>query len=171
MRKNKKVTVGLLLPISLFITAFAVWPNQIKFFLFSLWAEWTPYAIRFSVKSTDDDRPVFIFDQFSIDYGRHPFYIIDVFELVPSKPDDMKVVWAIQEREGEPWTKSLKSLTYGVCPPGFKQNLAPKPLMIGHYYNFNGIGTIRKNGPRQFEFISRNQYYDGVRKGFYKDAQ
>jgi len=136
-------------------------PYIIGFFLSV--GQWSPTEMRYSVDSTVDDRPVITFDQMSLRYSRHPFIVIEISEFDPMSADryrkgevtNYKRVWAIKN-VGD-WEKPLKSLTYGVCPPGFREVSRPQPLLTGHFYQVNASNyMLRKNGRCDFDVVPRS---------------
>ena len=146
--------------------------------------------IRFTVKSTSDGRPIFIFAQNTIDYRRHPFIRFDIQEIFPSRhssdwlmDEESKPVWSIGEGANEErrnnehsfdsngWLTFLPSVTYGECPRGFKELVVAHPLQAGHFYRVGpSSNLIRKNGPCQYEIIPYDRYKEGVKNGQLHDA-
>lgn len=141
-----------------FICVIAALPIGIMF----IFSEWSPSAIRYSVTSSADDVPVITFDQRTINYQRKPFRTLGIYELSLSEAKIVSPTWTIHQTEGS--NQKLVSLTYGVCPPGFEQDLLPKPLLTGHFYMIGSApsNVIRKNAPYQYEVISYEQYRDAV---------
>jgi hypothetical protein len=100
MQKSIKIVLAVVLTISIGCGLLYVWPNALPLLMsIYLLSEWSDADIRFTVSSTGDDRPVFTFDQTSIDYRRHPFNNFEVVEVFPSKPEDPKLVGKLTENQ------------------------------------------------------------------------
>lgn len=150
----------LLLLVLFFLTPRLLWLGVQTF------GEWLPTSISFSIESSADDRPVIIFKQNTIDYSRHPFIGFNVYELNQSNPEYARPVWTIVERKVS--NLPLKSLTYGICPPRFREVKSAEPLKIGRYYRVEASDVFRKLAPHQYEVIPRLQFEKDMRKGLIK---
>lgn len=133
-------------------------------------SEWTPAALKYSVHCDQDDRLVIDFDQQSIDYRRNPFLLISIVELSPSKPTERSTVWEIHKQDSYTYDK-IASVTYGVCPPGFDEKVAPKPLVSGHLYLVSAAPAqvILKHSANSYESISYKQYLYQMPKSILRD--
>lgn len=123
-------------------------PGPFYVILAPLMGEWSSGQIRFSVTSTPDDRPIFTFDQRSLEYERHPFatFLVDDIRATKeaSKAKQRFVfcpVWHL-EQDFEHWKVPVYTVTYGVCPPGFKEVVPAAPLEIGKIYRVCGSNDI-----------------------------
>ena len=124
-------------------------------------SEWTPYAIRYSVRCDTEKRLVIIFDQNTISYEQTPFRGISFSELSSSEPGLIGTMWQIwrKDRDLKPNYDKVLSLTYGICPPGFEEQIAPKPLIAGHYYMLdNAPSFVIIKRVDAFELISYDDY-------------
>lgn len=169
MQKEKKVIALTAIFVSIILLIFIIWPVSFWYLVSIFFSEWGYGAIKYSVESNHDDQLTAVFKQESIDYRRHPFFVIEIYELDLSNPDKFRPIWSIKEKDG-PTEEKLYSLTYGICPPGYFENAPAEPLKTGHYYLFIS-DVIRKDGPRKYEIIPYNRYKEGVKTGIYQDAK
>lgn len=165
LRKQKIVIaisagcLGLVLLLYLFSSSLGFFQSHVS--------EWGPGSIRFSIASTDDDRPIFIFRQSTIDYSRHPFIGFNIFELKPSNPSLLRPVWTIVERI--PSNKQVQSLTYGECPERFREVKAAEPLVIGRFYRVDSSDIFKKVAPLKYEIIPLGTYERYVKNRLIQD--
>lgn len=128
-------------------------PNILWFFLSFFLGEWSGGAMRISVTSTSDDRPIFSFDQHSIDYRRHPFSSLYIWDFNPADPIHSTAVWKLAQDDAH-WDEPLQTLTYGVCPPNFTELSPAKPLLSGHYYRvIASEDIVKKLGPCKYTIV------------------
>jgi hypothetical protein len=141
-----------------------VWPNPPWWFPLPLFLGDPETRIRFDVASSSDGQPIFIFNQRTIDYARTSFFGFIFEELLSAKPERINIVWQIvQEKVAK---VKVDSITYGVCPTGYKVMVPAQPLLVGHYYRFDGMPDIvEKVGPSQFRVISIEQYRQDIKDG------
>lgn len=170
MSSRKKTVTFLILGALLSLGIFVAWPKAGLYILAFFFSEWTPGLIRFTVKSTADDRPIITFQQSSIQYGRHPFLVTYVFEVLPSRPGLWRPVWSMKEKSGA-WSHRLEMLTYGECPPQFNQTVAPELLLEGHFYRVCSSEIIRKVGRCKYEVIPYDEYLQAVKEGQFQDPR
>jgi hypothetical protein len=164
-RSPKQIIASVIIVVTLLVVIFFWQFPMAGFYVLSFFMGESGDNITFTVRSTDDDCPVLIYDQGTILYSRHPFAEIDIRELSASNPEVSKSVWSIREDESA-WNTPLESLTYGQCPHGFKQTMLPQPLLTGHYYCQSGVrGVIAKVGPKRYEVIPHWDFFHGARIG------
>ena len=124
-------------------------------------SEWSPHAIRYSVRCDTEKRLFIFFDQNTISYEQTPFSTISFSELSSSEPRLIGTMWQIcrEDRYLKHNYDKVLSLTYGICPPGFEEQVAPKPLIAGHYYMLdNAPSFVIIKRVDAFELISYDDY-------------
>jgi hypothetical protein len=170
LRRRKKILV-VTLAVSTFICICCLWPHSVVYFMLAPIMGERFSECHFSVDAARDDRPVFTFRQ--SDNQAHPFVSIAIYEFDPSMPQkDGRKLWLL--REESPYKDHLLRLTYGLCPPSFKQISGPDPLVSGHLYRvctFRVNELFKKNGPNHYEHFSWERYRNGVKTGLFKIAK
>jgi len=152
---QRKVKIGLVL-CTIVITCLVMARPNIGWFGLSFLIGESNSNIHFTVSSTADDRPILTFDRMT-NYRKPALIGIVFYELVSANPETHRAVWMlVQDKPGGGY---FASLTYGCLPPGYKETLAAKPLLAGHFYKMDGSDDIfEKIGPCQYEMISIDRY-------------
>lgn len=111
-----------------------------------------PQAFKLTISGVSQARPIFETEE-GVDLVR-----LTIYSRVPKPEDEAgnelpEIMWNVELSEGVAPDATVGSIQYGHLPKGFVQDVAPKPLIAGKWYQALGDSRTRGTGSVVFKIL------------------